>query len=486
MYREKIQILVVDDDEDDFFMISDYIKDIEGNQADVRWCNTYDQAAEELCSGRNDLYFIDYRLGNKTGLELLKHASKIRCDDPIILLTGKGNKAIDIEAMEYGATDYLIKSELNSEKLERCIRYSLDRAQAIRSLRESENKYRNLFESSKDAVFIADNRLRFREINNASAELFQISSDELLNKTLFDFIAQEEATRTIVKALENHESVSEYELEIRTNSNEVRHCLLSFRFQDNRGESVYVHGIIHDITNLKNIEKGNLLAQKQAANERLVQILAHEIRNPLNNIRLSIDHIKIPEGDEKQKNLLAIIQRNCIRINSIITELIDSTRPGELTFEKNSLQDVMEESLVNASDRINLQKVKLSKSYSEKPLEVLCDKTKLKIAFSNILINAIEAMEAEKGSLEVTVTDTPEAYKVSIRDNGKGIPQEYLPKLFEPFFTLKKNGVGLGLAASYSIIQSHKARVEVKSTLNVGTNFIISFDKNSEYINSAN
>ena len=70
------------------------------------------------------LYFVDYRLGNETGLELLQEAVSNGCDDPIVLLTGKGSKSIDISAMQSGATDYLIKSELNTEKLERCIRYS--------------------------------------------------------------------------------------------------------------------------------------------------------------------------------------------------------------------------------------------------------------------------------------------------------------------------------------------------------------------------
>ncbi len=69
------------------------------------------------------------------------------------------------------------------------------------------------------------------------------------------------------------------------------------------------------------------------------------------------------------------------------------------------------------------------------------------------------------------------SYNIIIRDNGKGIPREYLPKLFDPFFTLKKNGVGLGLTASYSIIQSHKAEVHVDSNVDEGTQFIISFNK---------
>ncbi|MER3499417.1 MAG: hypothetical protein C4308_12690 [Chitinophagaceae bacterium] len=137
----------------------------------------------------------------------------------------------------------------------------------------------------------------------------------------------------------------------------------------------------------------------------------------------------------------------------------------------------MEESIGNAIDRINLQKINLQKHYPEQPLMVNADKGKLVIAFSNILINAVEAMEAGKGELTVTIQETPDNHTVIIKDNGKGIPQEYLTKLFEPFFTMKQNGVGLGLSASYSIIQSHKGAVQVESQVNKGTTFTINFNK---------
>jgi signal transduction histidine kinase len=239
-----------------------------------------------------------------------------------------------------------------------------------------------------------------------------------------------------------------------------------------------VHGIIHDITNIKKAEIANLQAQKLAANERLMRLLAHEIRNPLNNINLSIDHFELPFVDTaKQKNLVDIIKRNCTRINQSITELLNLTKSGELIFQKHSLQEILNESISTASDRISLQKIRVEKRFPDLPMEIAADKPKLKIAFANILINAIEAMETRKGELAVSMSESSDNYTVSIRDNGVGIPEENLPKLSEPYFTLKKNGIGLGLAASYSIIQSHKARIQVESKLNEGTNFIISFNK---------
>jgi PAS domain S-box-containing protein len=474
----QIRIAVVDDDEDDFFIISDFIKEIEGANLVVEWINNYRTAIEKIRAGAYHIYFVDYRLGNENGLELLEEVAALDLDQPIVLLTGKGNKAIDIKAMQSGATDYLVKSDLNAEKLERCIRYSLDRAASLRELREREHKYRNLFNGSKEAVFISDQNLCFKECNQAATVLFGLPNEELLHRSLVEFLTAESQREMILDLLKREEEFSDLEIEIRSCHGETKLGLLSFSFQKNSDSHHWIHGIIHDVTNIKKAELANVQAQKLAANERLIRILAHEIRNPLNNITLAVDQLQTPGDDAtKQKYLIEIVQRNSSRINKIITELLDLTRPLELKFEKHALQEILDESLSLATDRINLQKIRVQKNYPECPLEIQADKSKLIIAFTNLVINAVEAMEIDKGELAVSISSLPNGYSVSIRDNGKGIPDEYLPKLFEPFFTSKKNGTGLGLAACYSIIESHKGTIQVESKLNSGSNFTVNFRK---------
>lgn len=474
----EIRIGVIDDDEDDFFIIKDYIHEIENGKFVIDWINNYQAAIEKIKSGSYHIYFVDYRLGNETGLELLQQATEMQCDRPIVLLTGKGNKEIDIKAMQSGATDYLVKSDLNAEKLERCIRYSLDRAESICELKARENKYRNLFEGSKDSVFIADKNLFFAECNHAASVLFGGDNDKLLNQSLFDFIKDEPQKERLRSLLEKKENASDIEIQIHDLHGEIRSCLLSISFQLDAPPHQLIHGIIHDITNIKRAEQVNIQVQKLAATERLIRILAHEIRNPLNNITLAADQLKTSNDDEEIQNyLIGIVLRNATRINKIITELVDLTKPLELKFEKHSLQDILDESLTNAADRINLQHIAVEKNYPDNRLEIEADKSKLIIAFTNLVINAIEAMETDTGKLDVSIAALPDAYCVSIRDNGKGIPDEFLPKLFEPFFTSKRNGMGLGLAACYSIIESHKGTIQVETKVDKGSNFIISFKK---------
>ena len=475
--QNKIKVLIIDDDEDDYFIIVDYLNEIDKTKFITEWCNNYQSAIEKFKSNSFDIYFVDYRLGNETGLELLKEAVQLKCDSPIILLTGKGNKTIDIEGMKSGATDYLVKSELNSEKLERCIRYSLDRAASLRALKESEIKYRHLFAGSKDALFIADKNLLLKEVNQASLQLLGMPEGELHKMDLYHFIPAEWQRNEITKLLNENKSINDLQIEVQS-PEEKKTCLLSIVYEQASTGKDFVHGILHDITNIKKAEKANLQAEKLAANERLVRILAHEIRNPLNNIKLSADNLAIINAnDEKQKMIISIIQRNSLRINQMITELLDSTKTMELVFERHSLQDVIEDSLAIASDRINLQKIKLNRFFPEDPLYILADKTKLRIAFSNILINAIEAIENDHGELSVAISELPGSYTVYIKDNGKGIPAEHLSKLFEPFFTMKKNGMGLGLSAAYGILKSHKVNLQVESVVDNGTTFILDFNK---------
>ena len=105
-------------------------------------------------------------------------------------MTGKGNQTVDIEAMQVGAMDYLVKGEFNEEKLERSIRYALERAASVKALRVNERKYRIMFERSKDMVFIADHEGRFKDVNSATSDLLGYTSDELMQMSIYNLFSR--------------------------------------------------------------------------------------------------------------------------------------------------------------------------------------------------------------------------------------------------------------------------------------------------------
>jgi signal transduction histidine kinase len=220
------------------------------------------------------------------------------------------------------------------------------------------------------------------------------------------------------------------------------------------------------------ILRGN---EKFSATGRVARTIAHEIRNPLTNINLAYAHLSGEQSLEPHKSLLDVIKSNSDRINHMITDLLNSTRFLELQFSKVSVNLLLNETLAAAQDSLALKNIQVVKNFSPAPCEVWVDPEKIKIAFFNIIVNAIDAMEAGKGVLTLK-TEVKMNHKclIVIADNGSGIPEDMLNKLFDPYFTSKPSGTGLGLTNTQNIILNHKGAITVESKTGIGTRFIIS------------
>ena len=214
--------------------------------------------------------------------------------------------------------------------------------------------------------------------------------------------------------------------------------------------------------------------EKFAATGRIARTIAHEVRNPLTNINLATSQLKtdIPATDENMLYLFDIIDRNSNRINKLISDLLQTTKFSELSFTSVPVNELLEETLLMANDRIELKHIVIEKNYNANT-RIKVDKEKMKIAFLNIIINAIEAMEPDKGILKMSTKTEGKICVVDITDNGIGMDENSLGKLFEPYFTSKLNGNGLGLANTQNIIFNHKGTINVSSTQRKGTTFII-------------
>jgi PAS domain S-box-containing protein len=471
------RILIIEDDQDDFLIIEACIKDIPDKAFRIDWCYDYNEALNRISQAGYDIYFVDYLLGERTGLELLQAAKALGCEDPLVLLTGIGNRDVDVQAMTIGAVDYLVKSEINTEKLERCIRYALERSTYIKALRINERKFRSMFERSKDSVFLTGEDLVFRDVNSATCELFKYSKDEILRLSLYKLFARREAAEQLKERLTMIGEVEDLEVELLTRNKERRNCILSISRQAYSSGESYIQGIIHDITNLKRIERATFQIEKLRGTATLLRTLAHEVRNPLTNINLSVEQLK-PELNSEDANIyLDIIARNCGRIDTLISELLDLSRPAEISLQRAGLQEIIDSTLSAASDRISLKNIRLERAYPDRTAFVMADREKLKIALLNIVINAVEAVPSQSGVITISIRQEARHYKVSINDNGAGIPEENISRIFEPYFTSKTNGFGLGLAATWNILQSHRAGIDVNSQLGEGTSFMLTFEE---------
>ena len=184
----------------------------------------------------------------------------------------------------------------------------------------------------------------------------------------------------------------------------------------------------------------------------------------------------MPEQDENSSMLFDMVSRNGERINQLITELLSATRFAELSYISISINALLDEALALAKDRIELHHIAIEKNYSQDICDISVDPEKIKIAFLNLIVNAIEAMEPNTGTLQLHTKGEDDKCVVEISDNGSGMTEEQLNNLFEPYFTTNENGNGLGLTNTQNIILNHKGSINVHSNPGEGTTFVIKFD----------
>jgi len=221
-------------------------------------------------------------------------------------------------------------------------------------------------------------------------------------------------------------------------------------------------------------------SEKLAYTGRIAASIAHEIRNPLTNVFMSVRQLKKggrikPEGLKHSE----IIERNVDRINFLITELLNCARPAKLNPQPYDIHRVIKDALVSDRGKIRSQKVKVVKLLSAKPSILKIDKEHMGRVLLNLITNAVDAMPGG-GDLTIRTEINKDLFMIKVQDTGTGIPEKDIIKIFDPFFSTKSQGVGLGLTTCYGIVVSHGGTIEVESKWRKGTTFIISLPRERE------
>ncbi|WP_026628299.1 hybrid sensor histidine kinase/response regulator [Dyadobacter alkalitolerans] len=472
MNTKLIRVLLVDDDEDDYFLTREYFQELVNWKFDITWCSTFRDAQQHIKDHKYDLYLFDYLLGESTGIDLIELACQFECEEPIILLTGKGDTKIAVEALRLGAADYLIKSELDSEKLERSIRYALERTSVLKALKHSERRYRRIFEESNDFLFISDLAGNIIDLNASASVLTGYTEDDLRLKNILELL-EDTQFDSFWNDIKDH-PIHDLEVRLVTKDGDKKYCLFSATLEVD-DDHPYIQGRLHDMTARKQSERERLFSEKMAVTGRLVRMLAHEVRNPLTNVNLSAEQLEMELVDEDQKFYTQIIKRNCNRINDLISQLLQPSSSADIELITSSVHTVLTQAIGAALDRVQLKRIQIVNQFAEEEMALPLDPVSLQMAFLNIITNAIEAMEEDKGILRITTKSQGENIQVIFTDNGCGISEEHMEKIFEPYFTGKNNGMGIGLSTTMSIIHAHHGRIDVESEIGTGTTFTITF-----------
>ena len=292
-----------------------------------------------------------------------------------------------------------------------------------------------------------------------------------------------EMHRNLVKASER--DVLDIELRLKMRGNEwhwfsVRGKI--FHRRDEKWVDEYVL-LIRNITELKDTQKALLKAEKFSIQGEIARTLAHELRNPLASIKMTTEVLrrKLPVSEKEDfQKYLSILSRSTETLNNLVTNLLTSSNYSPPELEKVDLAEVLENTLLQAADRIYLSGMTVKKDYNDGPYPIMADTEKLKIALLNIIVNSSEATIPGEGMIHIKVSEDKTDFRLDISDNGHGLEEDQIERLFEAFYTNKHTGVGVGLSSVKSILEEHDAHIKVKSKPNEGTCFSIFFNNMSK------
>lgn len=325
-----------------------------------------------------------------------------------------------------------------------------------RELAESERKYRLLVEEIQDGYFV-NRRGRIVFANKAFCDMHGYSMREVIGRPYTDFIApgsSKEVRRLYQRRISEKASREQYVYDRlhkngKTFPTENRVTLSSYE-----GEAAAI-GICRDITRRMEMERRVRESERLAHIGQFTMSLAHEIRNPLSAAHMSIQTLlqSLPvTGNNKRR--LEILAKEVSRLDRIVTEMLDFAKPVRFEFRPFSIRSLVDSCLDVMDGKIREKGIVTTREFPANLPRISMDWEKMEQAIINVLLNAIEAAP-EGGLISLSAKRTGRTVRVEIRDNGPGIDSEDLPYIFDPFFSKKTKGTGLGLANAKKIMEAH-------------------------------
>ncbi|MFQ5571238.1 MAG: response regulator [Rhodothermales bacterium] len=547
MSEDLVRILIVEDDEDDYLLVRDLFEEIEARRFDITWAASYPEALAAMEQHPFDAYLFDYYLGEHTGMELLQACLSQEMRTPIIMLTGQGDRSMDVAAMEAGATDYLVKSQLNADMLERSVRYALARHQAEEALREAHEDLEQRVQERTAALAMSNEALQVEvsDRKRAEAALQEIRNEleqrvqdrtvalSVINELLQLEVDHRKQSEQVLRDSEaNHRALLDAipdsmikvhrdgtVLEIRAEESMMgalcpidgkpipevlpahvaqlvmdyvgralqKGTLQVFEYQVLVGEElrdfearVVVSGedetlcMLRDITERKRVDR---------LKNEFISVVSHELRTPLTSIAGSLALMSSGIAGAlpaQAQTMIGIAHRNSERLVRLINDLLDLQKFESGTMPL-KLQPVSLLSLIDQTLEANYaygQRYGVSFELEGQPPDVWVkvDPDRLMQVMTNLLSNAAK-FSPTGSTIRITVAENTDGVRVSVIDQGPGIPEEYHKRLFQKFVQVDasmsrhKEGSGLGLSICKSIIEMHGGRIGFDTKLGEGSAF---------------
>jgi PAS domain S-box-containing protein len=356
-----------------------------------------------------------------------------------------------------------------------------------------------ILNSLRCGILAVDLQRRITAINEIAIRIFELKNQSYVGQHVEEVLCEQQSlllTLNDACQMKNLPSRAELDLRLGDGKNRTVGYTISF-VKDDEGNVEGISIFFKDLTLVEQLNEQEKLKDRLAALGQMAAGLAHEIRNPLAAIELTASLIKRKMLDQPTHTAqLESIQSEVRKLNKIVTDCLEFVRPVKVSPERVNLPSLLDESLATMLSTADRDDIEIVKNYLETPA-VPVDYNQMKQVFVNILLNALQAL-GEPGRIQIScgpssffqrnrpyansgfseknlsrqVDLAPYAW-VKIVDNGQGIPEETLSKIFYPFFTTKEKGSGIGLAIAQKIIDSHHGSIDVESEVGRGTTFTI-------------
>jgi len=428
-----------------------------------------------------DIYLVDSALLGDNFLDKLATFSFTLAPSPTLLLAENIQDPKAYSSIKNFVSDYLSKNHLTASSLHNSITYAIESVQLKRRIDQTQRRYESVFYNALDPSIFLNSELVVDDYNNAFSKIFPEASSSGQLK-LSDFFKDPEEFKEVKSSLDERMAVDRNVQVLRPDDTSfLAHIKINPILEPDVGEAGVENNLIGFHANFVDISHEQRLSQIKervkhvSSTYRLARTLAHEIRNPLTNLNLSASQLEELITDDDAALYLQIINRSGERINNLITQLLHSSEQVELQKKMVSLKGILNDLAEQSRDRCRLKGVKLIEDYrSSQDIEVQCEPERLTLALSNILNNALEAVENSNGKITLDYKLDYGFVVVSVIDNGVGMDSETVERLFDPFYTNKPEGVGLGMTAVQTIITEHSGQINIDSELGTGSTFSIS------------
>lgn len=482
-------MLVIDDNEVD----QENVRRMLGDKYELLLAYSGEEGLRLAHSTTLDCVLLDHHLPDAEGLDLVPQLVKRQI--PVVMLTGRGNEVVAVEAMKRGCQDYLNKEDLTKDSLTRSISHAIEKAKLNRTIRLQQEKLeqhaQELEGSNREFLMLAANvparfcyidaDQRYRYINRRVEELYQLPEEEIIGKHAREVVgaeAYELLREYIEKALSGEQVSFEFTISFpRSNTRHVRGTYVP-RFSEADGKVLGFYAVINDVTDLKEAEQRLVRSERLAAIGEAMTGLAHESRNILARIQASARMIaRRITGDDDLLKLLDRIEKAQDDLHRLFEEVGRYAAPVKLNCEPAHLGNLLRETwehLAPVREGRNAELLEVSGGVAPR---CIVDTFFIRQVFRNILENALAAckdpMQIEVEYAEAQIGKKA-ALRIAMRDNGPGLTPKERGKVFDAFYTTKTHGTGLGLAIVKRIVDAHGGTITVGlGTVVRGAEFLI-------------